>query len=418
MGSINTYAVSGGTDGIGRAFALDRLAHGDEVAVIGRDVAKGRAFLSDAAALGADGRAHFVPADLSLVSENRRVIDELRSTFTKLDALVRRARHYRSERLVTEEGFEHTFALFYLSRFLLGHGLTGLLDEAEAPVILNVAGPGSGTGAIRWDDLGGERDYRGAHALAQGGQLNDLLGIGFAQRQPSTRVRYVLVHPGSVNTGLSGTYDPETAAHVERMRATAQPVEAALRPILGVLSEPPAEPLSALVRGERIGVDGPEFDPEAARRLHRETTRLLGRTASAAPGVSPARLRQVLDSRVFATVATIQPDGTPHQTVVWVARDGDDVLFSVAAGSRKERNLRRDPRVSVLVNPPEEPYTYATIQGTAALHAEGGHELRDALAVKYTGETYAEHNPEAAARFGQVPLTVVRVTPAKVVGRL
>ena len=45
-------------------------------------------------------------------------------------------------------------------------------------------------------------------------------------------------------------------------------------------------------------------------------------------------------------------DGSPHQSVVWVTRDGDDVPFSVAVGSRKERNLRRNPRVSVLLSPP------------------------------------------------------------------
>ncbi len=117
-------------------------------------------------------------------------------------------------------------------------------------------------------------------------------------------------------------------------------------------------------------------------------------------------------------VATVQPDGSPHQTVVWVGRDGDDVLFAVAAGSRKERNLRRDPRVAVLLNPPEEPHTYAAIHGTATLRAEGGRELRDALAVKYTGETFAEHNPDAAARFGHIPVVAVRVTPTRVVGRL
>ncbi|MGW4328974.1 TIGR03618 family F420-dependent PPOX class oxidoreductase [Nocardia sp. NPDC004573] len=410
--------VAGGTDGIGRAVALERLAEGDSVVVIGRDAAKGRGFLAAAEAIGAVDRAHFVAADLSSIRATRRAIDAVRARFATVDALLLCARHYRSDRLVTDEGFEYTFALFYLSRFVLGYELADLLNAAERPVVVNVAGPGSGSGEIRWDDLQHERDYHGMHALAQGGRLNDLLGIEFARRPVSARVRYVLVHPGVVDTALSGDYDAETAARIEALRRTARPIGEAIRPILDVLDDPPAEPLTALAQGRPLDVHGPAFDAAAAARLYSETTKLLGRLQSAASGVSPAGLRQVLDAPVFGVVGTIQPDGSPHQSVVWILRDGDDVLFAVGAGSRKERNLRRDARVSVLVNPPERPYTYAAIHGTATLSAEGGLELRDRLARKYTGMTYLEHNPEAAARYGDTPMLVVRVTPDRVVGRL
>ncbi|WP_327151519.1 TIGR03618 family F420-dependent PPOX class oxidoreductase [Nocardia sp. NBC_01329] len=398
--------------------ALDRLARGQRVAVIGRDPEKGRAFLAEATALGWIDQAYFVPADLSSVAETRQAIEQLRVRFTRVDAVVLCARHYRSTRAVTTEGFEYTFALFYLSRFVISYEMLDLLEAAERPLILNIAGPGSGTDEIRWDDLGSETDYHGMRAMAQGGQLNDLLGIEFARRHSSRKVRYVLLHPGMVNTNFSGDYDPSTAAQVEAMRASAQPIEQAIVPILEVLANPPQESLTAIVTGQRLDVDGTAFDTDAARRLFTETVTLLGRVADAAPGVSPDRLRRVLDSPVFATVATLQPDNSPHQSVVWVARDGEDVLFIVAVGSRKEQNLRRDPRVSVLISPPEAPYTYAAISGIATLSTEGAHELRDQLALEYTGQTFAEHNPDAAARHGDVAITTVRVRPQKVVGRL
>ena len=288
--------ISGGTDGIGRALALRCLERGDAVAIVGRDAEKGKAFLDAAAILGAAGRAHFVLADLSLVGETSAAIAEISEIFAKLDALVLCARYYRSTRLVTAEGFEHTFALYYLSRFVLSYGLVDLLDAAEEPIILNVSGPGSGTGEIRWDDLGGERDFHAPRILAQGGQLNDLLGIGFAVNRPSEQVRYALLHPGVVNTSFSGEYDLETAAHIEALRATAQPIDQVLPAILAVLDHPPAEPLSATVMGQRISVHGPAFDETAARRLYAETRTLLSRVAPAAPGVSVARLHRVLDA--------------------------------------------------------------------------------------------------------------------------
>lgn len=126
-------------------------------------------------------------------------------------------------------------------------------------------------------------------------------------------------------------------------------------------------------------------------------------------------LKRILDGPVFATVATLQPDGSPQLSVVWVKRDGDDVLISTTVGRRKEANLRRDPRVTVLVNPADAPYTYAEIRGTATLSTEGGDELIDELSRKYTGKRYADFNP-GADQDGQ--RVVVRVRAAKVVGRL
>ena len=126
-------------------------------------------------------------------------------------------------------------------------------------------------------------------------------------------------------------------------------------------------------------------------------------------------LRSLLDTPVFVTVATIQPDGSPQLSPVWVKRDGDDVLFSTTRGRRKEENLTRDPRVSVVVQPFAAPYTYAEIRGVAALTTEGGDELIDELSVKYTGKKYAEFNPASGDDDERV---VVRITPQKIVGRI
>ncbi|MFG2675598.1 PPOX class F420-dependent oxidoreductase [Streptomyces sp. NPDC048445] len=127
------------------------------------------------------------------------------------------------------------------------------------------------------------------------------------------------------------------------------------------------------------------------------------------------KLQQTLDSGVFATVATLQPDGSPHQSVVWVGRDGDDVFFVTGVDKLKVRNLRRDPRLSVTINPPNEPYGYAVISGTARFESAGSRERMDGLAVKYTGRTYAEQHPEPYAALPE--LITVHVTPEKLAVR-
>ncbi|ARH92658.1 MULTISPECIES: PPOX class F420-dependent oxidoreductase [Streptomyces] len=126
-------------------------------------------------------------------------------------------------------------------------------------------------------------------------------------------------------------------------------------------------------------------------------------------------LKKLLDTPVFVIVTTIQPDGSPQASPVWVKRDGDDLLISTTVGRRKERNIRRDPRVSVVVQPSDSPYTYAEVRGTATLTTEGGQELIDELSRKYTGKPYAEFNPEAGKDAERV---VVRITPRKVVGSI
>ncbi|GAA2224327.1 PPOX class F420-dependent oxidoreductase [Streptomyces nogalater] len=127
------------------------------------------------------------------------------------------------------------------------------------------------------------------------------------------------------------------------------------------------------------------------------------------------RLKSVLDGKVFIVVGTVQPDGSPQLSPVWVKRDGDDLLFSTTVDRRKYRNLKRDPRVTVVVLNPESPYEYAEIRGTAETTTEGGSELIDELSRKYTGKDYKDFNPASA---GDAQRVVVRIRPRKVVGAL
>ncbi|MFI9387896.1 SDR family NAD(P)-dependent oxidoreductase [Kutzneria sp. NPDC052558] len=266
---MKTLVITGGTDGIGRHLANTHVRQGDHVVVIGRDGAKAKDMADG------PGRLEFVRADLSLLAETRAVVKDLLARFAAVDALVLCARNYRSARTVTAEGFEENFALFYLSRFLVSHGLRPALEAASAPVIVNVAGPGGDLSLVRWDDLQLEHGYQGGPALGQGGKLNDLLGVSFAAQHADGATRYVLVHPGVTATGFAGAYDQETLAHINHMKQHGRPVEDSAEPILRLIAQPPAEPLSAFVEGERISVRTTGFDPAAAARLDRLTRNLL-----------------------------------------------------------------------------------------------------------------------------------------------
>ncbi|EQD83014.1 short subunit dehydrogenase [Saccharopolyspora erythraea NRRL 2338] len=274
---MKTIVITGGTDGMGRALAQIFLERGDQVVIVGRDERKGRDFLDAATGIGVRERATFIAADLSLVGENQRLVERIATDFPAVDALVLCARHYRATRLETGEGREHGFALFYLSRFVLSHGLLGNLEKAESPVVVNFCGPGADFGEIRWDDLELARDYHGNTAMVQGGKLNDLLGVAFAAHHPGARTRYVLYGPGMVSTSFSGEYDAESAAHVAYAKANGRSVADGIAPAVALVDSPPAEPLSAFNADTPVSLAGRSFDRSDAMRLHALTSELLRR---------------------------------------------------------------------------------------------------------------------------------------------
>ncbi|MBF6296623.1 PPOX class F420-dependent oxidoreductase [Nocardia amamiensis] len=145
------------------------------------------------------------------------------------------------------------------------------------------------------------------------------------------------------------------------------------------------------------------------------------RTALFAPNVTSTAvlsddLKKYLDEeRVFATAATVGPNGQPHLTVIWLKRDGDDLLFSTTADRQQGKNLARDPKITVLINPPDNPYVYAEIRGNATITPDPEKTLPNELSLKYTGKKYADFNP---ASVNDGPRIIVRVTPRRVAGRL
>ena len=119
--------------------------------------------------------------------------------------------------------------------------------------------------------------------------------------------------------------------------------------------------------------------------------------------------KALFDGKNFPVVATISADGSVQTSVVWAKRDGDDVLFATVRGRLKERNMRRDPRVSLSVFDLEDPLKYVEVRGRAEITEEGGRELINELSHKYDGKDFRTEPPE-------VVRVVVRVVPDKVTG--
>lgn len=99
----------------------------------------------------------------------------------------------------------------------------------------------------------------------------------------------------------------------------------------------------------------------------------------------PETAKRWLDNDEFATLVTIEPDGQPHGSVVWIKRDGEELLVSTMRDRRKHRNILRDPRVTVVVFPLADPYSYVEIRGSCTIEDKGAVELIQALCWGYMG---------------------------------
>jgi len=103
--------------------------------------------------------------------------------------------------------------------------------------------------------------------------------------------------------------------------------------------------------------------------------------------IIPENYSDLFEKRAFASLATLMPDGSPQVTPVWVDRDGEFLRVNSAKGRVKDKNMRRDPRVSLAIADPENPYRYLQIRGRVVeITEKGADDHIDKLAMKYMGK--------------------------------
>ena len=104
-------------------------------------------------------------------------------------------------------------------------------------------------------------------------------------------------------------------------------------------------------------------------------------------GVIPDKYVDLFSKKAFANLATVNPDGTPQVTPVWVDYDGTHVLVNSARGRRKDKNMETNPAVAISILDPDNPYRYLEVRGRVAeITEDGADEHIDKMAKKYLGQ--------------------------------
>jgi len=267
-----TCLVTGATSGIGAVTALELARLGATVVVAGRNAAKCRARV-DAIRLETGGRIEAVVADLASQAQVRRMAAEVASRFERLDVLVNNAGTYLFDRTLTVDGLEKTFAVNYLSHFLLTNLLLDRLAASPSSRVVCVSSVAHLHGRIDFDNLQGERHYDRLDAYSRSKLAILMFAYELARRRGGARPTANALHPGIVATNLgseNGFVRGWLRVRVRNLvnRSMITPEEGARTSVL-LASSPDAEGITGhyFDQGRDVRSSPASYDEAVARRL-------------------------------------------------------------------------------------------------------------------------------------------------------
>ena len=194
--------VTGATNGIGIWTALGLAQQGYTVGIVARDRTRGTAMRTWLAERAPAGQVDLFLADLSSLAEVRRLADEVKQRYPRLDLLVNNAGLVRDQRELTPDGFERIVAVNHLAPFLLTMELLDLIKRSAPARIVNVGSEASDRAVLDLDNLQSEKQFSMMGAYGQSKLAIMMSTFELARRLEGSGVTVNVVHPGVVATNI------------------------------------------------------------------------------------------------------------------------------------------------------------------------------------------------------------------------
>lgn len=258
--------ITGGTSGIGTAAATALAAMGAEVVVSGRSSERGEAAVREIRGASGNERVSLILADLAVQAEVRRLAEEFRQRYDRLDVLVNNAGVIQSRRTETPDGIELTLAVNHLAPFLLTNLMLDLLKESAPSRIITVSSEARRGAEIDFDDLQSERSYRGFPVYGMTKKANILFTYELAKRLEGTGVVANCLHPGAVNTSFGQNNRSFGVLLFRLFKPFMRSPEAGADTLVYLASSPEAGEISGKYLTDREEVSPAEPRDEAAQR--------------------------------------------------------------------------------------------------------------------------------------------------------
>ncbi len=197
-----TILVTGSTDGIGKQTALELAMRGHRVLLHGRNAHKGKEVLEEIRSKSGNQQVQLSIADFSSLSQVRKLAEQIKERFDKLDVLLNNAGVFMTQRALTEDGLEMTFAVNHLAHFLLTLLLLGALKRAAPARVITVSSEAHRSGHVDFDNLQGEKHFDGHSAYSLSKLANVLFAYELAERLRGSGITSNCLTPGAVNTKM------------------------------------------------------------------------------------------------------------------------------------------------------------------------------------------------------------------------
>ncbi len=195
--------VTGANSGIGKVTALELARAGATVVMVARNKAKGEEALAEVRRASGSNTVELMLADLSSQKSIRSLAEQFKAKYDRLDVLVNNAGAILSNRELSVDGYEMTFALNHLGYFLLTNLLLDRLKAGAPSRVVNVSSAAHRMGHIHFDDLQLERGYSAWKAYGQSKLANVLFTVELARRLEGTGVTANSLHPGFVRSNFN-----------------------------------------------------------------------------------------------------------------------------------------------------------------------------------------------------------------------
>ena len=194
--------MTGATDGLGRAAALELARRGARLHLLARDPAKGAALLTAIQAVNPAAEPTLISADLARLADVRAAVDRFRAGHDRLDLLINNAGAVFTERRLSADGFEMTFAVNHLAHFLLSTLVLDLLQATPGARVVSTASAAYDSATLDLDRIAtAEGEYRTFSAYSSSKLCNVLFTAEF-QRRAGEGVAVSCFHPGFVATNI------------------------------------------------------------------------------------------------------------------------------------------------------------------------------------------------------------------------
>lgn len=247
--------ITGATDGIGKAIAIGLAKIGYELVVIGRNSAKYELLKVELLKARPNIPVHFYKADLSLVQHTLRALNKVRDDISELDLIVQTAGLIPHSITKTKEGIEETFAVSYLTRFLVVRELLPLLLKSDDKLLFIVAGAGQ-KGKIYFDDINFERrKFSPIKVVKQFQQCNDAYTLYLSEKYRNQNLNVYCYNPGLVDTNIHKGWPFPFSFLMQRIAKNlfmVQPEKAAQKPLDIIRGPLPQDAVLINSKGDKI----------------------------------------------------------------------------------------------------------------------------------------------------------------------